>query len=722
MSDVYAAPNVQSPDVAAYAKYVTEHPGGPDYRAPVGGVAPDDWSDVSAPSPQNNAPQAKAAPDDWSDVAAATAPPPARQVGAGEAAVRGAVDTASFGLTPAIQGLQEAANVGKTPEQVQQETELNSAPQEAPGMAQLGEGIARLFGSHPDPEARAAYERGRQAALQDQEQAEEQHTLPFWAGRFIGAMASPGFGVATPGTLGTRLVAGAVGGAANSALYSGGSAVSRGESLPDVLTAAGEGALVGAPTGAVLNGAFGSRVAQPAATAGQKAAQTAQDLGAPLPRGVTSDRPFVQSTTAKLQSMPISGDKISQKLKATESAAGGQIGDIADQMTGGVTDRAAADAVVRPGLQSVVDSNKQAIDAAYNGVRGQIDQNARFTMPRTDATLKAIQAERKAAGHKNPAEGLDQFQRVAKGATFNGAHRARVDARNAGDVLNPHPGYNAADFNRLTRAMTADIRDIVQAAATGANKKAALAAFDKAEAKFGELAEQNKLLNRLINAKGESAISTLLGGAKEKGGNLRLLAQLRQKMSPQDFEQIGGTLLNELGQRASKGEFSLAQFVTNWNKLSAGAKQVLFSPQHLRNIEDIVGMGEHIKGALAKANTSHTSDVLILWDVLRAAAETGVAVQAGVMNPLTAAGIAASVALPHMLTLWLASPAKAASMAAWSRSYRALAAAGSPARIAAFRIATRNLANTLGLDVGKAIGAAEGLIAGRADQNGNQNQ
>jgi hypothetical protein len=97
------------------------------------------------------------------------------------------------------------------------------------------------------------------------------------------------------------------------------------------------------------------------------------------------------------------------------------------------------------------------------------------------------------------------------------------------------------------------------------------------------LASWSPISGNLLNAKGEGAIATLLGGAKEKGGNLALLAQLRNSMSPSDFQQVGGTLLTELGHNNATGEFSLAKFVTNWDKVSDRAKAVLFSPQHLKN-------------------------------------------------------------------------------------------------------------------------------------------
>lgn len=645
--------------------------------------------------------------------------PPSRNIGTGEAAVRGGIDAASFGLTPALQGLTEAGKATKEGQET--ESAMAGVPSEAPGMETSGVGLAKVlqdrFGNHPNPEAREAYERGRQQALDEQKSAQEQHPGAFLAGQFVGGMLTPGFGAATAGTLPARLATGAIAGGMGGGMYGAGEAVSEGKSAPEVMQSAGGGALLGAPTGAVLKGVIGPRVPRAPrtpVTAGQRAAATAEDLGAPLPRGLASDSPTIQATTAKLISTPFAGEKIRRAVGDVSEAAGDRVGEIAGQMTGGATDRAAGDVLVRPGLQQVIDDNHAAIDQAYGGVRGMIDQNARFTMPRTDATLNAIMRARAEAGHTNPAQGLEQFRNVAGGATFNGAHRARVDAREAGNVLVPHPGYNAADYNRLTRAMTEDLRAILRAAAKGDAYRAqrAVEAFNQAEHEFGKIAEQNDRLHGLLNSRGEGAIATLLGAMKEKGGDIRLLAQLRHSMDPQEFEQIGGTLLHELGHNAASGEFSLSQFVTNWNKTSDRAKGVLFQPQHLQNINDIVNLGEHIKGALKFANTSHTASTFIIYELIRDGVEGGIAVGAGYLDPTAGAGALAGFAVANLFTRYLASPARASSMAAWSRAYNAAAQRPTPVRIATFKLATRNMANNLGLDPAQVMRRVDGYISG----------
>ena len=385
-------------------------------------------------------------------------------------------------------------------------------------------------------------------------------------------------------------------------------------------------------------------------------------------------------------------------------------------MTGGTKGRATADVLVRPGLQEIIKQNHKDIDRGYDTVRSMIDENAHFTMPRTDAALNEIMRRRAASGKTNPALGLDEFRNVARGATFEGAHESRVNARDAGNPTAQHPGYQAGHYNRLTAAMGADIREIVKAAAIkkGQNPQRALAEFDRAEKEFGRLSEQNDTLDAILHSKGQAAIETFLSAAQEKGGDIKLLAQLRQSMKPQEFEQIGGTLLNELGYNKAIDEFSLAKFTTNWNGLSDRAKAILFQPKHLHDIEETANLGKHVKAALRQSNTSHTGSFIMLLDIAKDAALLGHDIASGGVGVPTMIG-AGSTAILGGIGFWLGNAAKASSMASWTRAYNAAAQRSTPARIAAFKVATRNMANTLGLDPAKVTRHIEGTIAGKAD-------
>lgn len=624
----------------------------------------------------------------------------APEIGTAEAAGNEAAHSATFGLTPALAG---AMSAGRSPEENEASREAYASGQWPSALGEAGDlikGLGKLglhyLIPHVAEKANEQYEKGRQEAQDRLEAGREQHSMASFAGGLAGSLVTPLPGLG-PATLGARLAKGAASGAIGGAATGAGSALSEGKDLGDIARAAGTQGTIGGVLGGTLGAAIGSRL--PTGSAGERAAETARRLGAPIPKGLASDSGALQSTTASMGAFPLAGARISSLVDETRKAAGEHIEGIISKK-GGLTDRAASNAIVGPGLEKAVDFNKAKIDANYNLLRGQIDQNARFKMPRTQAALQGIRQDRANAGWANPSQGLEQFENVANGATFNGAHRARTDARAAGNPLVPNPGYNAADFNRLTRAMGADIRDMAAAAAnnaTPAGRKAAVEAFDKAEREFGPIAEQNKLLHRLINNKGEGAIGSLLNAAKEKGGNAALLAQLKKSMDPQDFQAIGAQLLHELGHNPATGEFSLAKFATGLGKTSEGARRILFDPKHKADIEDIAGLGMHIKKALKDSNTSHTANAVILFDLAKDAvvmASTGAL--AHVLSVPALAGIAAaSPAL--MFAHWLASPAKASSMAAWSRAHAGMLNHPTPARQAAFTIATRNLSHNLGL-------------------------
>jgi hypothetical protein len=421
-------------------------------------------------------------------------------------------------------------------------------------------------------------------------------------------------------------------------------------------------------------------------------------LEAPLPRGLASDSPFVQATTSAARQIPWAGQAITQRAGKTVAAAGEKIGNIVDELTP-AAERSSADATVRPALSDVIATNNTTTDSAYDALRKSINPDQRLPMPQTRQALLAVEQQRKRAGWSNPREGLEQaWNLVKEGAGFNGAHRLRRDMREAGKGATPNPGYDAGDFRRITSAISGDMRNNIRGAAENPNVAESL--FNSAEMTAKQNIQQNKILQQLIDAKGEGAIAKLLSTGKEKGGNLRLLAQLRGSMNPEAFQNVSGTLLNELGHSNASGTFSLSKFVTEWDKLSPQAKGILFSKQHQRMIGDIADLGRHLKDADKFVNTSNTAGALILFEIAKSAVELGAGVALGVISPLAGTAAAAGGVGAYALTRYLASPAKAAAMSAWVKAYKVVTF-GTPnfAQIGVFKAATRNLANNLNIPV-----------------------
>jgi hypothetical protein len=429
----------------------------------------------------------------------------------------------------------------------------------------------------------------------------------------------------------------------------------------------------------------------------------------------------MQATAQQARQIPLVGKRIDTRVGKTVEAAGNKVGEIVDTLTPS-TERSATNVALQTPLNSAITNNKGAIDSAYDALRKEINPDQRFKMPKTEAALHAVKLARQRAGWKNPAEGLSQPETLVKeGGGFNGVQRARSDMYNAGKTASPHPGFDKGDFRRIRKAMDVDLKDIVRKASTNPNKAESL--FNTAELTFGKLKDENDQLQKLLDAKGEGAVTTLLSSPKNKGGNLDLLAQIKGSVPAATFDRISGTILHELGHNSSTGKFSLNQFTTGWDKLSDGAKGVLFSPSHRQWINDIAELGRHIKGGDQYRNTSNTAGALILFDVLRAAGETLIAGSAGLISPGAFVGTAATMTAAELLTRYMAWPAKAKSMSAWAKAYRGLTLnQPTPARIAAFKIATRNLANNIEIPFDKIMSIVDSHLGhASAEPTGEQN-
>jgi hypothetical protein len=668
-----------------------------------------------------------------------------RDIGAGEAFARTLGSGATFGFEPAIEGVIAAGREGN-PDLVNPTirrllAEHGLEPTDPIGsLTALFRGLGKL--AVGDEESKKAYGKAREEAERAYEEAYKQQPAASYVGEFAGGLMTPLPGMGAPAALGARLARGAAYGAAGGGLSGVGHGVSQGLAPEDVLKQGAESGMWGGALGGPLGAVLGPRLPSKPTTPGERAGQTARDLlGAPLPRGVESDKPFVQATTAKLRQFPLAGERIGERVAKTAEAAGEHIGDIAGGMAS--RGRAAADIVIRPGLQSAIDANKATIDAGYNALHSKINPTQRHAMPRTQKVLQDIRQERAGAGWVNPSEGLEQFENVSRGATFRNARRARADARNAGSKGEPHKGYDKGDFDNLNSAMTADMRDMAANSALGqpqsqtvvningqqvlirqgprlpptaADRAAAVKAFDDADRQFGPLADMNRDLQRWINAPGQGGLETLLGAAMEKGGNVPLLAQLRRTMPPAAFQQIGGTLLAEAG-RTSKGDFSLAQFANNWGKISDHAKRVLFDPKHLRDINEITGMAKHIGGALKESTTSHSAGLLVLLDVAKDMIELAVkATEKGGLGAaaLTATGVAPAL---YLTTRWLGNPAVASSAARWNQARIGYLNHPTPGRLAIFNVASRNLSRNTGVPAQRLLERLTAPAGSRAEDD-----
>lgn len=421
-----------------------------------------------------------------------------------------------------------------------------------------------------------------------------------------------------------------------------------------------------------------------------QAAKTSVDLGAGLPMGLASPSPVVRGTTQAAAQLPFVGPKIREGVNQTIGAAGERVGDIASELSQGVQGRAATGSILRPALRSVIDNNNTTIGEHFGDLRNMIDPSREFELPNTQAALNDVLGKRYAAKKVNPTAGLEDVRNLASGpVSFDGLQRARSDfgqKTNFGENV----GYTEGERKQLYGAMSSDMENI----ARQSGGEPAVDALRQANSRASQLIEQNKTLGRLAGMRSEEGITgTLIHAANEKTGNIGLLAKLRGSMDPEDFQQISGAALAELGHNPATGEFSLAKFMTGWNNMGNEAKGVLFDPSHQKILDEIAGLGKWIKGGEQFKGHSNTAHGVGLFAVLEHVGEDLGEAATGNFKPLmrSAAGLAGGLTVGKIL----ARPATASSVARWTRAAQAYDRAPSIRNRVGVNLATRNLINNL---------------------------
>lgn len=187
------------------------------------------------------------------------------------------------------------------------------------------------------------------------------------------------------------------------------------------------------------------------------------------------------------------------------------------------------------------------------------------------------------------------------------------------------------------------------------------------------------------SGKPDEALFNAIDAYAKSGGrtDVATLARIIRAIPQQERGDLAGAIIRKLGVSPRTGEFSTDVFTSQWKSYTPQAKAILFGnagPQR-QALDDILTISERLKQVGSRfGNPSGTAQNVNL------AATIG----AGIASPLTTLAGAVGGAVAARI---LAAPASAVSAAKWSRSYANLIALPSPQKLAAFQVASRNLAN-----------------------------
>jgi len=483
--------------------------------------------------------------------------------------------------------------------------------------------------------------------------------------------------------------------------------------------ATNEGALAGAGRLVSLGMATGapvSRAIAPTVSAGEDIIQAASRLsksGAPVvvPRAISSDSPIVQEAGAVVRNIPIANAPLTKAAETTLS----QLGEKSAEVAGKYGSASSADAAGNTAKESIRDwvtkSSRANENKLYDKVDTLINPNAKGTISATRNTAETIGAEREAAA-LGESGAVKQVQAAIDrgGLTYDGVKKLRTTIGEQLDSGILPEGTSKAELKRIYGALTNDLKATVEASGS----QPALDAFNRAN-NYARLAnERRESLAKIIGSHGDAPAEAVFDKLKTMAGSssradVEKLGQARKVMGADDWNEVASSVVGRMG-RDVEGNFSPRRFLTDYGKMSDVGKNLLFKSggksQLADSLDDIARISSRFKDLEKYANPSGTSRSVVG------------AIGAHLMGvePLT---MLKSVIGGRLLASYLANPAGASSIAKWSRANLLLNQAPSPARLAAFETATRNLISTTGANasVPDFLKALQSPSTSRANEN-----
>lgn len=506
-----------------------------------------------------------------------------------------------------------------------------------------------------------------------------------------GAVANPISRVAWAANAPTRLAAlgrGALEGGALGALYG----FNQGEGgFGNRATNAATSAAVAATLGGAINAALPAVRGAVTQTPGSQVAEAAERLGVNLPRAVTSDSRATQQIGKIATNVPIAG----QPLRQASQTAIQQLDDASKNVSAGYgaadANAATAGATLRSGLEDYIGpTTKARVEKLYDAVDNLVNQNALTPLQNTAAKVQEIVTRRGAAAlpSESPAvsQVLDAIQRQ-QGLSYEGLKTLRTSVGEMMKSSNLPANISQGELKALYGALTKDLEGAVKNA--GGNQ--ALSAWQRANKYNTLVMERRENLNRLLNVKSdEQLFNKVLNSASEKGGDIKLLTQVRKALPADEWNELAAGVINRIG-RDPEGKLTPDRFVTAYGNLSQAGKSLLFrstGQSALANsLDDIALISSRFKQLNQYANPSGTAQ-----SVIGGAGGFGI-----LADPVTTiSGIVSARVMSELL----ARPQSARSIAKWSNAYYNAAAKPTRATLQALQQANRVFADDIGRHVG----------------------
>lgn len=618
----------------------------------------------------------------------------------GQAAMRGATTGYTFGLNEELTAASEASGLmgpqsrlggmlpGVRPEVRERVNRMPADPVSA-GIGAVRMGLERVA---PNTFGRGASDQYEETLIRERERNQEAldaYPGSYIAGGVAGAAANPLHWAMPAGraTAAGRAVQGAKIAAPISAAHGFGQG--EGGFLERLRSAGVSGALgivLGGGTGAAVGPRAGSTVA-PASSRATDVAEAAARQNIDVPLSVATDSRIVQEAGYRSGQLPW---VVGKPMRDATARAGQQLEDGVSgvaQSIGGTTRETAGDSIQRAGSRWINQRMRDIDDRVYGRVNDLMPSTSAQPLTSTRRAVQEVTRRAKEGAVPDPSVATVREAIARDGMTFDGMQRLRshvgtklAQARRAGSTTK-------GGLGRLYAALSDDMQSLVEAQGGPAARRAWHRANRIHELMEDRKSEIARVIGRQADAEPTQVFNRLQAIMTDARSNTSRLSQVRRAVGPDAWDDFSGAVVSQLG-RNRAGEFQPGQFVSDWNRMTPRAKQMLIrNEQHRKSINDYVTIAERFRDQHRQfANPSGS-------------ATTGTAIGMGAWLLSDAQSAVVGGLGGHMIAHLLSRPATAQSIARYSRAFDLLARKPSQGSARAAEQAARKLAADIGSEI-----------------------
>lgn len=269
--------------------------------------------------------------------------------------------------------------------------------------------------------------------------------------------------------------------------------------------------------------------------------------------------------------------------------------------------------------------------------------------PRTEIKPAIVS---KIAGPEGEPVVLRPEQKVERGGTLTMPELMELRSQVGYQLERPNFGPDQiprAQLKRLYAALTSDMKAAAQKQGPEAVK-----ALTKATTNYAVRMQVIDRLEPLVSGDSVEATARRLTAAASSTGSADagLLRAAKSVMTPEEWGDFGASIVSRLGEPSAGAadilagaNFSPSSFMTNWNKLSPRAKDMLFGSDDpgtpRASLEELARVAQAQKSVAKLANVSHSGEygigAFLAWEAAKAA---WAAITEGNVRPLLGWGAA----------------------------------------------------------------------------------